>query len=75
MDVFKSNGYHDNFIINCFKAFLDKKHNPQERVMTEPQNTFLLIPSLPWTTIIANRNKLREPLKGILQLLQTTNCI
>ena len=29
MDAFKSNGYPENFMNNCFKRFLDNKHRIQ----------------------------------------------
>ena len=55
MDVFKSNGSPENFINNCFKAFLGSKHRIQENVITVPKKPwFLASPSLPWTIIIAN---------------------
>ena len=47
MDVFKSNGYPENFINNCFKAFLDSKHRMQEKVITVPKKPlFLVLPYL-----------------------------
>ena len=74
MDVFTSNGYHENFIINSFKAFLHNKHRAQERVMTALKNLFLILPYLtPLSFQI--RNKLRKYLKGIFQLLQITDCV
>ena len=47
MDVFKSNGYPENFINNCFKAFLDNKHSILEKVITVPKKPlFLVLPYL-----------------------------
>ena len=37
MDVFNSNGYPENFIKDCFKAFLDNKQRIQEKVKTVPK--------------------------------------
>ena len=34
MDVFKSNGYPETFINNCFKTFLDNRDRIQEKVVT-----------------------------------------
>ena len=31
MNVFKSNGCHENFMNICFKAFLNKKHTIQKQ--------------------------------------------
>ena len=31
IDVFKNNGYPDNFINNCFEVFLDNKHRVREK--------------------------------------------
>ena len=36
MDVFRSNGYSENFINNCFKKFLDNKHRIQQKVINMP---------------------------------------
>ena len=55
MDVFKSNGYPENFINNCFKTFLDNKHRVQEKVITVPKKP-LFLSFLAWTIIIANYN-------------------
>ena len=49
IDVFKNNGYPENFINNCFKVFLDNKYRVKEKVMTVPKKTLLS-----WTIIIAN---------------------
>ena len=46
-DVFKNNGYLENFINNCFKLFLDNKYRIQEKVMRVPKKTlFLVLPYL-----------------------------
>ena len=46
-DVFKNNGYPENFINNCFKVFLDSKYRIQEKVITVPKKTlFLILPYL-----------------------------
>ena len=65
MDVFKSNSYHENFINNYFKVFLDNKHKVPEKVITIPFSLVLVLP-LPWTIILQTRTKLRKSLKGII---------
>ena len=66
VDVFKNNGYPENFIINYFKVFLDNKHWIQEKVITVPKKTlFLIIPYL-GPSSLQTRTKLRKSLKGIL---------
>ena len=65
-DVFKNNGYPENFINNCFKVFLDKKYRAREKMITVPKKTlFLVLPYL-GPLSLQTRTKLRKPLKGIL---------
>ena len=65
-DVFKNNGYPENFINNCFKVFLDNKYKIQEKVITVPKKTlFLVLPYL-GPLSLQTRTKLRKSLKGIL---------
>ena len=65
-DVFKNNGYPENFINNCFKVFLDNKYRIQEKVITVPKKTlFLVLPYL-GPLSLQTRTKLRKSLKGIL---------
>ena len=66
MDVFKSNGYSENSINNCFKKFLDNKHRMQEKVMPVPKKPLFLV--LPYLGLLSlqTRTKLRKSLKGIL---------
>ena len=66
IDVFKNNGYPENFINNCFKVFLDNKYRIQEKVITVPKKTlFLVLPYL-GPLSLQTRTKLRKSLKGIL---------
>ena len=66
MDVFKSNGYPENFINNCFKTFLDNKHKIQEKVITVTKKPlFLVLPDLR-SLSLQTRTKLRKSLIGIL---------
>ena len=66
IDVFKNNGYPENFINNCFKVFLDKKYRIQEQVITVPKKTlFLVLPYL-GPLSLQTRTELRKSLKGIL---------
>ena len=47
IDVFKNNGYRENFINNCFKVFLDNKYRVKEKVITVHKKTlFLVLPYL-----------------------------
>ena len=65
-DVFKNDGYPENFINNCFKEFLDNKYRIQEKVITAPKKTlFLVLPYL-GPLSLQTRTKLRKSLKGIL---------
>ena len=61
-DVFKNNGYPENFINNCFKVFLDNKYRIQEKVTTVPKKTlFLVLPYL-GPLSLQTRTKLRKSL-------------
>ena len=65
IDIFKSNGYPENFINNCFKGFLDNKYRIQEKVKTAPtKNEFLVLPYLEPLSL-KTRTKLRKSPKGI----------
>ena len=64
IDAFKSNGYPENFINNCFKVFLNNKYRVQEKVITVPKKTlFLILPYL-GPLSLQTRTKLRKFLKG-----------
>ena len=39
IDVFKNNGYPENFINNCFEVLLDKKYRVREKVITLPKKS------------------------------------
>ena len=62
MDVFKINGYPENFINNCFKAFLDNKHRIQEKVTTVPKKPLFLVLRYLGPLSLHTRNKLRKSL-------------
>ena len=66
IDVFKNNGYPENFINNCFKFFLDNKYRIREKVITVPMKTLVLV--LPYLGPLSfqTRTRLRKSLKGIL---------
>ena len=66
IDVFKNNGYHVNFITNCFKVFLDNKYRIQEKVITVPKKTLFLVLLYLGPLSLQTRAKLRKSLKGIL---------
>ena len=59
-DVFKNNGYPENFNNNCFKVFLDNKYRIQEKVITVPKKTLFL--GLPYLGPVSlqTRTKLRN---------------
>ena len=65
-DVFKNNGYPENFINNRFKVFLDNKYWVREKVITVPKKTLFLV--LPYLRPLSlqTRTKLRKSFKGIL---------
>ena len=64
-DVFKNNGYPENFINNCFKVFLDNKYRIQEKVITVPKKTLFLVLLYLGPLSLQTRTKLRKSLKGI----------
>ena len=66
MDVFKSNGYPEKFINNCFKTFLDNKHRIQEKVLTVPKKSLFFVFLYLGPLSLQTRTKLRKSLKGIL---------
>ena len=43
IDIVKNNGYPKDFINNCFKVFLDNKYRIQEKVITMPKKTLVLV--------------------------------
>ena len=66
IDIFKNNGYPQNFINNCFEVFLDNKYSVREKVIMVPKKTLFLV--LPYLRPLSlqTRTKLRKSLKGIL---------
>ena len=64
-DVFKSNDYSENFINNLFKVFLNNKYRIQEKVITVPQKTLLLVPPYLGWLPLQTRTKLKKSLKVI----------
>ena len=64
IDVFKINGYPENFINNCFKVFLDNKYRVREKVITVPKKTLLL--ALPYLHHYHCKLELRKSLEDIL---------
>ena len=66
IDVFKSNGYPDNVINNCFKVFVDNKYTLQKKVITVPKKTLVLVLPYLGPLSLATRTTLRKSLKGIL---------
>ena len=62
MDVFKNNGYPENFI----NTFLDNKHRIQEKVITVPKKPLFLVPPYLQSLSLQTKTKLRKPLIGIL---------
>ena len=70
MDFLKSIFYLENFINYCFKTFLDNKHRRQEKVITVPKKSFLLV--LPRLEILSFQIRInwRKAHKGILNCLK-----
>ena len=64
-DVFKSNGYPENFINNFFKTFLDKKYRINEKVTTVPKKPLFLVFPYLGPLPLQTRTKLRKSSKGI----------
>ena len=74
-DVFKNNGFPENFINNCFKVFLDNKYKIQEKVITVPKKTLFLVLSYLGPLSLQTRTKLRKSLKGILNCCKYRLCL
>ena len=66
IDVFKNNGYPENFINNCSKVFLDKKYKIQGKVITAPKKTLLLVLPYFGPLSLQTITKLKNSLRGIL---------
>ena len=65
-DVFKNNGYPENFINNCFKVFLDNKYRIQEKVITVPKKNLFLVLTYLGPLSLQTRTKFSKSLKRIL---------
>ena len=65
MDVFKSNGYPDNFINNRFRAFLNNEHRIQEKMITAPKKPLFLVYLYLGPLLLQTKTNLRKSLKGI----------
>ena len=66
IDVFKNNGFPENFINNCYKVFLDNKYRVREKLIAVPKKTLFLVLSYLGPLSLQTRTKLRKSLKGIL---------
>ena len=66
MNIFRSNGYPENFINNCFKAFLHNNYRIQEKVITVPKKPLFLVLLYLGPLSLQTRTKLRKSLKSIL---------
>ena len=66
MDIFKYNGYPENFINDCFKVFPDNKYRIQEKVITVPRKILFLVLSYLQLISLQTRTMLSKSLKGIL---------
>ena len=62
IDVFKCNGYPENFINNCFRVFLDNRYRIQEKVITVPKKTLVLVLLYLEPLSLQTRAKLRKSL-------------
>ena len=56
INVFKNNGFLENFINNCFKTFLNNKRKLQEKLLSAPKKPILLQAT----------SKFKKSLKGIV---------
>ena len=65
-DVFKNNGYPENFVNNCFNVFLDNKYRIQEKLTTVPKKTLFLVLPNHGPLSLETRTKLRKSLKVML---------
>ena len=74
-DVFKNNGYPENFINNCFKVFLDNKYRIQEKVITVPKKTLFLV--LPYLGPLSLQTKIKskKSLKSFLIVASYRLCL
>ena len=74
IDVFKCNGYPENFINNCFKVFLDNRYRIQEKVITVPKKTVVLVLLYLEPLSLQTGTKLRKSLQGILNCCKLLSC-
>ena len=63
INVFRSNGYPENFINSCFQMFL--KQRKQEKVIVVPKKPLFLVLSYLGPLSLETRTKLRKCIKGI----------
>ena len=74
-DVFKNNGYPENYINNCLKVFLDSKYRIQEKVITVPKKTLLLVLLHPGPLSLQTRTKLMKFSKAFLIVASYRLCL
>ena len=70
MDVYKINGYSENFINTLLKMFLDSKHRIQEKVITMPKKLFFLV--LPNLGSLSLQTRTKKISQGYSHLLLKT---
>ena len=75
IDVFKNNGYPENFINNCFKVFLDNKYRVRAKVITVPKKILFLVLSYLGPLSLQTRTKLRKSSKAFLIVASYRFCL
>ena len=65
-EIFKKNGYPENFIDRCFKLFLDRIHILKEKVPTVEKKPLRLVLPYLGNISLQTRTKLQKSIKGVL---------
>ena len=65
-EIFKKNGYPENFIDRCFKLFLDRIHILKEKVPTVEKKPLRLVLPYLGNISLQIRTKLQKSIKGVL---------
>ena len=65
-EIFKKNGYPENFIDRCFKLLLDRIHILKEKVPTVEKKPLRLVLPYLGNISLQTRTKLQKTIKGVL---------
>ena len=65
-EIFKKNGYPENFLYRCFKLFLDRIYSLKEKVPTVKKKPLRLVLPYLGNISLQTRTKLQKSIKGVL---------